>query len=75
MMKLKMVEIITPINAVKSIINTKAKVISMITMEKTKAIRAINTAKVLATIEVPQIAIVTPAIMNKTIAIIFLPRK
>ena len=70
-----MVEIITPINAVKSIINTKAKVISMITMEKTKAIRAINTAKVLATIEVPQIAIVTPAIMNKTIAIIFLPRK
>ena len=70
-----MVEIITPINAVKSIINTKVKVISMITMEKTKAIRAINTAKVLATIEVPQIAIVTPAIMNKTIAIIFLPRK
>ena len=70
-----MVEIITPINAVKSIINAKAKVISMITMEKTKAIRAINTAKVLATIEVPQIARVTPAIMNKTIAIIFLPRK
>lgn len=70
-----MVEIIIPINAVKSMINIKANVISMITVEKTKAIRAINTAKVLAMIEVPQIAKVTPAIMNKTIAIIFLPRK
>ena len=37
--------------------------------------RVKNNAKILAMIEVPQIAIVTPAIINKTRVIIFIPRK
>ena len=70
-----MEETIAPINAVKSIIKTKAKVNTTIAIEKIKAIRVKNNVKILVIIDVPQIAIVTPAIINKTRAIIFLPRK
>ncbi len=56
-------------------IKTKAKVNITKAIEKIKVIRVKNNAKILAMIEVPQIAIVTPAIINKTRAIIFLPRK
>jgi len=52
-------------------IKTKAKVNSTIAIEKIKAMRAKNNA----IIEVPQIAIVTPAMISKTKVIIFLPRK
>ena len=54
---------------------TKAKVNITTAIEKIKAIRAKNNAKILAIIDVPQIAIVTPAIINSITAIIFLPRK
>jgi hypothetical protein len=54
---------------------TKAKVNSTTAIEKIKAIRAKNNAKILPIIEVPQIAKATPAIINKTIVIIFLPHK
>ena len=56
-------------------IKTKAKVNNTTAIEKIKAMRVKNNAKILAMIEVPQIAIVTPAKINKTRAIIFLPRK
>ncbi len=56
-------------------IKIKAKVNITKAIEKIKVIRVKNNAKILAMIEVPQIAIVTPAIINKTRAIIFLPRK
>jgi hypothetical protein len=56
-------------------IKTKAKVNNTKAIEKINAMREKNNAKILAMIEVPQIAIVTPAIINKTRAIIFLPRK
>ncbi len=56
-------------------IKTKTKVNSTIAIEKIKAMRAKNNANILAIIEVPQIAIVTPAMISKTKAIIFLPRK
>ena len=56
-------------------IKTKAKVNITKAIEKIKVIRVKNNAKILAMIEVPQIAIVTPAIINKTRAIIFPPRK
>ena len=56
-------------------IKTKAKVNTTTAIEKIKARRVKNNAKILAMIEVPQIAIVTPAIINKTKVIIFLPRK
>ena len=54
---------------------TKAKVNITTAIEKIKAIRAKNNAKILAIIDVAQIAIVTPAIINSITAIIFLPRK
>jgi hypothetical protein len=47
-------------------IKTKAKVNNTTAIEKIKARRAKNNANILAMIEVPQIAIVTPAIINKT---------
>ena len=56
-------------------IKIKAKVNNTTAIEKIKAMRVKNNAKILAIIEVPQIAIVTPAIINKTRVIIFLPRK
>ena len=56
-------------------IKAKAKVSSTIAIEKIKAMRAKNNANILAIIEVPQIAIVTPAMISKTKVIIFLPRK
>ncbi len=56
-------------------IKIKAKVNNTTAIEKIKAMRVKNNAKILAMIEVPQIAIVTPAKINKTRAIIFLPRK
>ena len=56
-------------------IKTKATVNTTTAIEKIKVIKAKNNAKILAMIEVPQIAIVTPAIINKTRAIIFLPHK
>ena len=56
-------------------IKTKVKVNIITAIEKIKAIRAKNNAKILAIIDVPQIAIVTPAIINSITAIIFLPRK
>ena len=56
-------------------IKIKAKVNITKAIEKIKVIRVKNNAKILAMIEVPQIAIVTPAIINKTRTIIFLPRK
>jgi len=56
-------------------IKTKARVNNTIAIEKINAMKEKNNAKILAMIEVPQIAIVTPAIINKTRAIIFLPRK
>ena len=56
-------------------IKTKAKVSTTTAIEKIKARRAKNNAKILAMIEAPQIAIVTPVIINKTKVIIFLPRK
>jgi ethanolamine utilization protein EutP (predicted NTPase) len=56
-------------------IKTKAKVNNIAAIQKIKARRAKNNAKILAMIEAPQIAIVTPAIINKTKVIIFLPRK
>ena len=56
-------------------IKTKAKVNNITAIEKIKARRAKNNAKILVMIEVPQIAIVTPAIINKTKVIIFHPRK
>lgn len=64
-----------PTNAVRTIIKTKAKVNNIKAIEKIKARRAKNNAKILVMIEAPQIAIVTPAIINKTKVIIFLPRK
>ena len=56
-------------------IKTKAKVNNITAIEKIKARRAKNNAKILAMIEAPQIAIVTPVIINKTKVIIFLPHK
>ena len=56
-------------------IKTKAKINNTKAIEKIKAMRVKNNAKILAMIEVPQIAIVTPAIINKTRVIIFIPRK
>ena len=56
-------------------IKTKAKVNITKAIEKIKVIRAKNNAKILPMIVVPHIAIVTPTIINKTKAIIFLPRK
>jgi len=56
-------------------IKAKAKVNSTIAIEKIKAMRVKNNANILAIIEVPQIAIVTPAMISKTKVIIFLPRK
>ena len=70
-----MLETIAPINAVKSMIKTKAKVNNTTAIEKIKAMRVKNNAKILAMIAVPQIAMVTPAIINKTRVIISLPRK
>ncbi len=64
-----------PTNAVRTIIKTKAKVNNIKAIEKIKARRAKNNAKILVMIEAPQIAIVTPAIINKTKVIIFLPHK
>jgi hypothetical protein len=66
---------IAPTNAVRTMIKTKAKVNNITAIEKIKARRAKNNAKILAMIEAPQIAIVTPAIINKIKVIIFLPRK
>ena len=66
---------IAPTNAVRTMIKTKAKVNNITAIEKIKARRAKNNAKILAMIEAPQIAIVTPAIINKTKVIIFFPRK
>ena len=54
---------------------TKAKVNNTTAIEKIKAMRVKNNAKILAMIAVPQIAMVTPAIINKTRVIISLPRK
>jgi hypothetical protein len=56
-------------------IKTKATVNTTTAIEKIKARRVKNNASILAMIEVPQIAIVTPTIINKIRAIIFLPRK
>ena len=56
-------------------IKTKAKVNTTTAIEKIKAKRVKNNAKILAIIEVPQIAIVIPAKINMIRAIIFLPRK
>jgi len=64
-----------PTNAARIMIKTKAKVNTTTAIEKIKARRVKNNAKILAIIEVPQIAMVTPAIINKIRAIIFLPRK
>lgn len=70
-----MLETIAPINAVKRMIKKKAKVNTTTAIEKIKAKRVKNNAKILAIIEVPQIVIVTPAKINMIRAIIFLPRK
>ena len=70
-----MLETIAPINAVKRMIKTKAKVNTTTAIEKIKAKRVKNNAKILAMIEVPQIAIVTPAKIDMIRAIIFLPHK
>ena len=64
-----------PTNVARIMIKTKAKVNTTTAIEKIKARRVKNNAKILAIIEVPQIAMVTPAIINKIRAIIFLPRK
>jgi hypothetical protein len=56
-------------------IKTKVKVSAITAMEKIKFRRIKNNAKILAMIEVPQIAIVTPAKINMIRAIIVLPRK
>ena len=64
-----------PTNAARIMIEIKAKVNTTTAIEKIKARRVKNNAKILAIIEVPQIAMVTPAIINKIRAIIFLPRK
>ena len=56
-------------------IKTKAKVNNTTAIEKIKAMRVKNNAKILAMMGAPQIAIVTPAIINKTKVIIFLPHK
>tara|TARA_Y100000748_G_scaffold279741_1_gene258259 strand:+ start:790 stop:963 length:174 start_codon:yes stop_codon:yes gene_type:complete len=56
-------------------IKTKAKINNTKAIEKIKAMRVKNNAKILEMIEVPQIAIVTPVIINKTRVIIFIPRK
>jgi len=56
-------------------IKMKAKVNTTTAIENIKARRLKNNAKILAMIEVPQIAIVTPAMINMIKAIIFLPRK
>ena len=64
-----------PTNAARIMIEIKAKVNTTTAIEKIKARRVKNNAKILAMIAVPQIAIVTPAIINKTRVIIFLPRK
>ena len=64
-----------PNKAVRTMIKIKAKVNTTAAIEKIIARRAINNVNILAMIEAPQIAIVTPAIINKTKVIIFLPRK
>ena len=64
-----------PTKAVRTMIKIKAKVNTTAAIEKIIARRAKNNANILAMIEVQQIAIVTPAIINKTKVIIFLPRK
>lgn len=64
-----------PTKAVRTMIKIKAKVNTTAAIEKIIARRAKNNVNILAMIEAPQIAIVTPAIINKTKVIIFLPRK
>ena len=64
-----------PTNVARIMIKTKAKVNTTTAIEKIKARRVKNNAKILAIIEVPQIAMVTPAIINNIRTIIFLPRK
>ena len=64
-----------PTNVARIMIKTKAKVNTTTAIEKIKARMVKNNAKILTMIEVPQIAMVTPAIINKTRAIIFLPHK
>ena len=64
-----------PTNVARIMIKTKAKVNTTTAIEKIKARRVKNNAKILAMIEAPQIAIVTPVIINKTKVIIFLPHK
>ena len=56
-------------------IKVKTKVNSTRAIEKIKAIRVKNNANILAIIAVPQIAIVTPAMISRIMVIIFLPRK
>ena len=56
-------------------IKVKTKVNSTRAIEKIKANRAKNNANILAIIAVPQIAIVTPAMISRIMVIIFLPRK
>ena len=64
-----------PINFIKRMIKVNTKVNSTRTIEKIKAIRVKNNANILAIIAAPQIAIDTPAMINKIMVIIFLPRK
>ena len=56
-------------------IKVKTKVNSTRAIEKIKANRVKNNANILAIIAVPQIAIVTPAMISRIMVIIFLPRK
>ena len=56
-------------------IKVNTKVNSTRAIEKTKATREKNNANILAIIAVPQIAIVTPAMISMIMVIICLPRK
>ena len=56
-----MIKVITKVNSTRAI-------------EKIKATRVKNNANTLAIIAVPQIAIVTPAIISMIMVIIYLPR-
>lgn len=56
-------------------IEVNIKVNSNRAIEKIKATRVKNNVNILAIIAVPQIAIVTPAMISMIMVIIFLPRK
>ncbi len=65
----------TPTKVIKKIVTIITKVNNNTAIEKRIAIKEKINEKIVKSIELPNIASVTPAITNKTIAIISLPHK